>query len=210
MLLAAASLVITVFLVYRVIALFRRVQLQRLGLDGEMATGEELNQLMLDGYRVYHDIPGANYNVDHVVVGPNGVFAIETKTHSKPASGHEARFDGRVIHYPDRKDFKAVEQAQLNAKTLAEHLSHSIGRAIRVHPVVVLPGWCVKATGKPNGCNVLASGQVRAWLPRIVGNRLESEDVVAVAHQLEWLCRQEKPIVLCASDVGKYERKVAI
>ena len=28
-----------------------------LGLEGELATGEELNRLMLDGCRVFHDIP---------------------------------------------------------------------------------------------------------------------------------------------------------
>jgi len=38
-------------------------------------------RLMADGYRVYHDVPaeekGAKVNIDHVVVGPTGLFAIE-------------------------------------------------------------------------------------------------------------------------------------
>ena len=28
---------------------------------------------------VYHDIQADQFNIDHVVVGPSGVFAVETK-----------------------------------------------------------------------------------------------------------------------------------
>ena len=50
-----------------------------LGLDGELATAEELNQLMLDGCRVFHDVPIRYGNVDHVVVHRSGVYAVNTK-----------------------------------------------------------------------------------------------------------------------------------
>lgn len=175
-----------------------------------MATGEELNQLMRLGYHVFHDIPGTHYNIDHAIVGPNGVFAIETKTHAKPANGYQANFDGLVIHYPDSKDFTAVEQAQRNARSLSEYLSKATDRPSQVQPVVVLPDWCVNHTGRSNGCNVLASGQVQSWLPRISGTKLTPEEVTAIAFQLERVCRSEKPMALSKSDKGKYATKLAI
>ena len=53
----------------------------RLGLLGERAVGEELNQLMLMGCRVFHDVPNVPYgNIDHVLDrSSSGVYAVETK-----------------------------------------------------------------------------------------------------------------------------------
>lgn len=36
----------------------------RVGLDAEMAVGQELDQLMRDGAVVYHDVPGEAFNID--------------------------------------------------------------------------------------------------------------------------------------------------
>lgn len=188
---------------------FQRIQRLRLALDGEMAAGEALNHLMRRGYYVFHDIPGANYNIDHAIVGPNGVFAVETKAHAKPASGHKATFDGRVIRYPDRNDAQAVEQSQRNAASLSRFLSKATGRNIWVGAIVILPGWWVELTGQHPRCHVIASGQVDV-VPKFRGKRLTAEEITAIAHQLEQLCRRESPVVLSDSDVGKYEPKVAI
>lgn len=52
------------------------------GERGELLVAEQLEELRAMGYRPFHDIPGDGFNVDHVVVGPAGVFAIETKFRS--------------------------------------------------------------------------------------------------------------------------------
>ena len=51
------------------------------GADGERRTAEFLDELAASGYVVLHDrlIPGTRANVDHVAIGPGGVFVIETK-----------------------------------------------------------------------------------------------------------------------------------
>ncbi len=54
----------------------------RLGVRGEQLVGEALNDpaILAAGYRIYHDVPGAEgWNIDHVVVGSSGVYVIETK-----------------------------------------------------------------------------------------------------------------------------------
>jgi hypothetical protein len=51
------------------------------GADGERHVAHLLEPLVRQGWGVSHDlrVPGSKANVDHVVVGPPGVFAIDTK-----------------------------------------------------------------------------------------------------------------------------------
>jgi hypothetical protein len=86
-------------------AFTRRNQL-RLGLDAEAAIGQELNQLMLDGFRVYHDFQADGFNIDHIVIGQNGVFAVETKGRAKPKETDNKKnwsviYDGQALQFPN-------------------------------------------------------------------------------------------------------------
>jgi hypothetical protein len=49
------------------------------GATGESQVWRALEELEPLGYRTLHDIDTGHGNVDHVVVGPTGVFAVETK-----------------------------------------------------------------------------------------------------------------------------------
>jgi hypothetical protein len=53
----------------------------RRGADGEVATARYLADLESDGYFVFHDlrIPGSRANIDHVVIGPSGIFVVDSK-----------------------------------------------------------------------------------------------------------------------------------
>ena len=51
----------------------------RQGARGEEAVARELSALEGSGYRALHDLDVGRGNVDHVVVGPTGVFVLETK-----------------------------------------------------------------------------------------------------------------------------------
>ncbi|MFF5668452.1 nuclease-related domain-containing protein [Streptomyces griseofuscus] len=54
----------------------------RKGLAGERRVGAELNRLGRHGWRVLHSIPLANkVDIDHLLIGPGGVFSINTKHH---------------------------------------------------------------------------------------------------------------------------------
>jgi hypothetical protein len=60
----------------------------RTGAIGEQRTGELLGPLEAEGFRVIHDrlIPGSRANIDHIVVGPPGVFVVETKNYERRLS----------------------------------------------------------------------------------------------------------------------------
>lgn len=84
------SAVIVAFAAFRVVALAKQYRRIKLGRDGEKAVGQYLERLRENGARVFHDIVGDGFNVDHVVVASQGIFVIETKTLSKP-TGKDAR-----------------------------------------------------------------------------------------------------------------------
>ncbi len=49
------------------------------GARGEFQVGEELERLHKEGFYIFHDWYSGKGNVDHFAVGPQGVFAVETK-----------------------------------------------------------------------------------------------------------------------------------
>jgi hypothetical protein len=80
---------------YKVITVRKRYRSLQLGYEGEKAVGQYLEGLRAQGCRVFHDVIGDNFNIDHIVVSTKGIFVIETKTYNKPIKGEAiATFDG--------------------------------------------------------------------------------------------------------------------
>jgi nuclease-like protein len=158
------------FASYRCWKTWIRLRALKLGRDGEKAVGQFLESLGQKGYRVFHDVVGDHFNVDHVLIGPAGIFTIETKTHSKPIRGRpKISFNGETIllhgYAPDRDP---VVQATAQASWLRELLSESTGRKFEVRPVIVYPGWFV-TNDAPRDC------QVRVVNPRMLPGFLDRE-----------------------------------
>lgn len=146
-------LAITIFtIVFAVIAGFRvmkhRERIQRIlkGIRGEKHASQYMrNELAPLGYRVFDDIPGDGFNVDHALVGPAGVFAIETKAYSLPADG-----DGVIEYDPEElwingvsPERNPISQASANAAWLAQ-IFRKYDKNLEFRPVVLVPGWRVK------------------------------------------------------------------
>ncbi len=127
----------------------RRVENARDGLLAERVTGMQLNRLLGKGCLVLHDLPCDVGNLDHVVIAPQGVFAIETKSFRKPkgeGENHRVRFDGRALHFPDFSSCKPIQQAKDNAQWLARYLHDKLGHEVPVTAAVSLPGWFIDRT----------------------------------------------------------------
>ncbi|TWU21719.1 Nuclease-related domain protein [Novipirellula galeiformis] len=116
----------------------------KLGLEGELAIGQELDQLMLEGCRVFHDILFPYGNIDHVVVSRSGVFTVNTKMRGKPKKG-EGKAEIVVDHEKDEirfPDFKwriPNKQLQTESRWLSQHLSAAMGETIEAEPILALP-----------------------------------------------------------------------
>jgi hypothetical protein len=168
-----------------------------LGYAGERVVGEALNQLLSRGYRVFHDLPFDGFNIDHAIVGPDGVFCIETKTRRKRADTKGQRrarvtYDGESLVFPWGAERFGLEQAQRNATTLAKWLTQATGEFTPVSPVLVLPGWFVDLkTNKP--VVVLNEKQIAKTFPIGAEQRLSPARIQRIAFQLESLCRMSAP-----------------
>ncbi|MHB9118731.1 MAG: nuclease-related domain-containing protein [Burkholderiales bacterium] len=182
---------------FKTSSLLKRANKLRLGYEGEVAIAQELNQLMREGAYVFHDVPADGFNIDHVVVWPKGVFAIETKGRMKPKrdrGNEDARvvFDGQRLQFPGWSETAPLDQAARQAKWLAQWLSSAVGEPVGVRPVLALPGWFVDLKAKSdvviiNGRN--ASGT----FGKLFHTALSDEMTKRIAHQLEQRCRDVAP-----------------
>ncbi|SRR6266540_1944650 len=172
--------------------LIRARDCYRLGFQGERYVAEELNQLMADGFRVFHDVPFESYNMDHVLVGPTGVFIVETKTKRKPLLGGEKQyrvvFDGQKLQFPNGRDTDALDQIWRNKKKLAQWLSSATGDPVTVQGIVAIPGWLVERAAKSN-IHVVNPKEIRGLVIGLSGRPLTSAEIQRAAHQLEQKCK---------------------
>ena len=145
----AASL-IALFIVpccaYALVRSRARVEQMEQGIDGEKFIAQFLEAERSDRWRVYNDIPCNGFNIDHVLIAPQGIFAIETKTFSKPDRGEAtAQYDGdRILVNGREPDRDPIKQARAVRNSLGDIL-HSPGRKdYTVRGVVLLPGWYIE------------------------------------------------------------------
>jgi hypothetical protein len=133
---------------------YTQLQQLKLGRDGERTVGQELEKLRAKGYRVYHDFIADGFNIDHIVIGPTGVFTVETKTFRKPKSPEaEIYYDGRIVTVPGAKlDRDPVAQAKAERDFMRNWIRDNANRNAPVRPAVVFVGWYTQK--QPEGAEV--------------------------------------------------------
>lgn len=195
--LAGIGAMITIFYLAKIMRLLKKRRIIRLGYEGYITVGQELNQLMLDGNYVYHDFPADEFNIDHIVVGRSGIFVVETKARSKP-SFHNRRqnatveYNGKMLNYPDGEDFQIIEQAERQASWLSNWISSAIGEPVAARAIVALPGWFVKRTSA-DGISVVNPEQFSSLFKHIKPRTLTDEMINCIVHQIEQKCRNMVP-----------------
>jgi hypothetical protein len=167
----------------------------RLGFQGERYVAEELNLLMLDRYHVFHDVPFEKFNIDHVVVGPSGVFAVETKAKRKKIQHGDERhivvFTGKRLEFPGGWNIAWLDQARLNAKTLSQWLRSASGEPVSAKPILTIPGWWIEPKGSADDIHVLNPKQIRGLIRSLPQDALNSGQIQRITHQLEEKCKLE-------------------
>jgi hypothetical protein len=124
------------------------------GAHGERHTARLLDRLTRDGYAVFHDlaVPGSPANVDHLVIGPSGVFVIDSKLWT--GSVHQGA-DGLVWHnhYPLDRTLETVrwEAQQVSrvlgtraAALLCVHDAHVHGGGLYAPGVAIVPAHLLR------------------------------------------------------------------
>jgi Nuclease-related domain len=132
----------------------------RRGARGERRTARALRKLVRHGWTVLHDlaIPGSRANGDHLLIGPPGVFLVD----SKAWHGHITQaVDGQAWH-----NGHPLDQAIATVRWEAQQLATTIGAP-------VLPMLCVHDTRIPwneiyvDNVPVLTPARLLALLPSL-------------------------------------------
>ncbi len=135
---------------YKVKKFLKEIRQLRQGREGERAIGQYLEFFREKGCKVFHDIVGEGFNVDHVIIGEKGVFLIETKTYSKPEGKKPIiRYDGHslIIDGFNDKD-RILNQVRAASSWLMNLIKDITGKEYEIKPVVVFPGWFVEQNKK--------------------------------------------------------------
>jgi len=135
------------------------------GARGERAVGAEIEILSPDGWHVLHNISLGRGDVDHVLIGPGGIYTIETKSHR-----------GRIRI--DRIERRMLQQAYAEKQLLERIIGY------KVEPLLVFSQAGSSGTCQPSGraspscpreCwSASARGKGPLFLP---GVRLRSMDI---------------------------------
>ena len=192
------SLLIFLYFLWKFHEIFNQLKKTMLGLEGEVATGQELTLLMHDGAWVFHDIPYQYGNIDHIIISAGGVFAVETKAVSKPQSVTSSRsdwkveYDGKTLQFPHYRNTSAIEQSRRHAKHLFSHFKKKLGIHVVVTPVVALPGWFINRTGRSDVwvINPKERSDIRNTISK---NVLSVAEVSRIAADIESVARSVRP-----------------
>ena len=148
--------IVTIYCAYRIWRLYPEFRNLNLGEKGERRVSEVLRTLRDRDYVTFDDLLLEGVNVDHVVVGPGGVFAVETKTFSisgKVSAGIDASGGLQFGGNPAFKD--PLKQARASAAMVSAELKRWMHREIWVNPLVVLPGWRIDPPKVDTGVVIL-------------------------------------------------------
>ncbi|EYT53921.1 MULTISPECIES: nuclease-related domain-containing protein [Kocuria] len=133
------------------------------GALGEIAVGQILGRLGPE-WTVLHAVPvgaGAS-DIDHVLIGPAGVFTLNTKNHAGRTvwvADRAVMIDGHKQHY--------LSHSRHEAARAGRRLSAAVGEPVPVTPVLVLiEPKNLTIRRRPAGVEVVTNRQLLRWLRR--------------------------------------------
>lgn len=131
------------------------------GAIGELAVGARLQDLNGD-WTVLHSVPIGEHDtdIDHVIVGPTGVFTINTKRHPGASiwlGAHMLMINGQKTDY--------LRKARAEALDASRRLTAASGAPVTATPVIVLVGIkAVTVKQRPADVVVVRDGELLRWL----------------------------------------------
>ncbi|MGN6221676.1 MAG: nuclease-related domain-containing protein [Microbacterium sp.] len=132
-----------------------------LGALGELEVGRLLDQLGPEWF-AFHAVPvgSAGSDVDHIVIGPGGVFTINSKFHE---GGNVWVASRRLLVNGQRTDH--LRNAEFEARRVAKLLTQAARRPVDVTPVIaIVAARRLTIRERPERVVVLAASQLPRWL----------------------------------------------
>ncbi len=151
-----------------------------MGEIAEQWTAQELRKLKRRGWRVVNHLMLRTWDIDHVLVGPGGIFAIETKWSSRPWE----------LDPPEDRVVAAVRNTKANARDLSLWQPIRATGAGQAQGVLVLWGGGENADGSSrsrtlDGVIVVPARAIDAWRDALPALGLDASQVEACWQALE-------------------------
>jgi hypothetical protein len=134
----------------------------RLGAKGERLVGTALAKLPSDWF-VLHDLPlgTSGANLDHLVVGPGGVFTLN----SKYLTGNVWVGEYALLHNGHKTDF--LPKARREAMRVGQLLSRASPGGVIVRPVIVVMCDEYMVRAQPRNVAVVRRRELCRWLQQL-------------------------------------------
>ncbi|WP_351014492.1 nuclease-related domain-containing protein [Shewanella sp. AC91-MNA-CIBAN-0169] len=183
---------------------FSKLTKLRLGHTAEIATANELIGLQALGYQVFHDIQADGFNIDHLAIGKNGVFAIETKgrhkrkrdsksTSATQGKDYQLFYKDGSLHFPSWTETKPIEQSTRQATWVSQWLTKATGQSVFASPVLVFPGWYVTSQTRPP-FPILNHKQLVKTIPAVRTQTLTQQQVDTIVYQVAQRCLSKSEV----------------
>ncbi|WP_234435006.1 MULTISPECIES: nuclease-related domain-containing protein [Streptomyces] len=131
------------------------------GLEGEQIVGARLESLRASGWKLLHGVPlPSGSDIDHVVIGPPGVFTVNSKHHP----GATVWVGDKVVKV-NRNGYPYVENSEFEASRTARLLTEWCGFEVPVHPVIAVVGARRITLGTTPAVTVIDGEQIADVLP---------------------------------------------
>jgi len=150
---------------------------------------EAVAPLTQRGHLIFRNFSADGLSVDHLIVGPKGIFALQTLVRPvsvKPNQPHDTMvtYDGRTLFFPNGKEHLSVDQATSCAETLSQWLSERIDAPVAARAIIALPGWQIKRISA-EGISVINPSQMEALFQYIKARPLSNSVIEQIADQIE-------------------------
>jgi hypothetical protein len=135
--------------------------------DDHVIVADRLNEARARGYQVFHSIPMREGVIDHIVVGQNGMFAIQIIRPPSPKFT-SVRCDGDMLIFSPHdvdKGFRKIGKFIKPVKALTKRLSTALGHPIKIMPIFVITNCEVKGSSA-EGCLLTDPGSCIMFVGR--------------------------------------------
>lgn len=137
------------------------------GAEGEELVGNALEEALGEGWFVLHSVPigSENSDIDHLVIGPNGVFSINTKNHPGSrivCAENRVRVQGKSMS----KNHPYARNSRFEAGRAAHILTEAVGFKVHVQGVIAYIALEVDIMSNPKDGKVihLNADHLTGWL----------------------------------------------
>lgn len=177
---------LAVFRLGKTIIARRQVKFLR---DANIAIGHQLRQISSGFTQVFHDADTSAGVVDHVLIGPSGLYAINVVAKRAPSAG-SVRLIGNALQFSNTDHDESIVEIAAKARRLEKEFTELLGHKIRVRSVIAAPGW--EIVEQTNEDHLLVNerniGMLRGWKDN--SDHMMNEDVDILKKEMTARCRR--------------------